>query len=235
MSTGEPSAPTVVHIPAPDGGAVAVKRRANPGGPPVIFLHGLAVNADLWNLPEVSGEVRGVAFHYRSLASLLHAAGWDVWLVNLRGHGAPRMYSAPPPGQTDWCVDHFILQDLPAVVDRVCRQTEQRPVIVGASMGAMTLAGYVQGARLTAAPALAAPQDGGKDRTARHNEIAAAATPPGDHNVQIVADASLARARQARLAGCVFVEFPAALRWPESLYDAAGRLKWRALLRDWWR
>ncbi len=33
----------------------------------------------------------------------------------------------------------------------------------------------------------------------------------------------------------MLVEFPAALRWPESLYDAAGRLKWRALLRDWWR
>jgi pimeloyl-ACP methyl ester carboxylesterase len=196
------SAFPIVRVPTADGGRVALKRRPHPGGPPVIFIHGLAVNADLWDLP----EVRGRDFHYRSLASLLHDAGYDIWLMNLRGHGAPRMLSEAPPGQTDWCVDHFILYDLPAVVAHVREATARRPFIIGASMGAMTLGGFVQGATLA---------DG-------------AAGP-------IVARPEVAQARQAQLAGCVFAEFPAALRWPDSLYDAHGRLKWPELLRNWRR
>jgi pimeloyl-ACP methyl ester carboxylesterase len=193
----------IERIPTSDGGWVAVKRKHAPGGTPVVFLHGLAVNADLWDLP----EIRGPDYHYRSLASLLHARGYDIWLVNLRGHGTPHMYSAPPPGQTDWCVDHFILYDLPAVLERVAGVSCRRPFVVGASMGAMTLAGYLQGARLLS--------DEGPAR--------------------IVADEELARRRQAALAGSVFAEFPALLRWPHSLYDERGNLNWRMLLRDWWR
>ena len=206
----------VVRIPTADGGSVAIKRRGNPGGRPVLFLHGLAVNADLWNLP----EVRGPDFHYRSLASILYAAGYDVWLINLRGHGGPHMRSEPPPDQTDWCVDHFIMFDLPAVVDYVLATTRRPPVLIGASMGAMTLAGYLQGARYTGC------------RCAKPGHTGTAVDVDEG---RIVADAALARERQRRLAGAVFAEFPAALRWPESLYDAGGRLKWRALLRDWWR
>ena len=193
--------PPIVHVHTADGAQIAVKRRPTTGGTPVIFLHGLAVNADVWDLPEVRGE----GFHYRSLASILHEAGYDIWLVNLRGHGAPRMLSEPPAGQDDWCVDHFVLFDLPAVVDRVLESTDRRPFVIGSSMGSMTLAGYVQGARL----------DG-----------------PGSGR-HVVADAELARQRGDRLAGAVFVEFPAALRWPASLYDENGRLNWKSLLRDW--
>ena len=39
-----------------DGARVTVKRKPIGGGRPVIFLHGLAVNADLWDLPEVELE-----------------------------------------------------------------------------------------------------------------------------------------------------------------------------------
>ncbi len=195
--------PVIVHVPTQDGAQIAIKRRPCVGGTPVIFLHGLAVNADLWDLPEISGP----GFHYRSLASILLDAAYDVWLVNFRGHGAPRMLSKPPPGQTDWCIDHFILYDLPAVVRHVRAETGRRPFVIGASMGSMTLAGYVQGASLVG--------DGDEAR--------------------IVADRDLAGARQAALAGTVFAEFPAALRWPDSLYDEEGRLDWRGLLRDWWR
>jgi alpha-beta hydrolase superfamily lysophospholipase len=202
-SVADPTRSPIVYVPTADGARIAIKRRPHPTGTPVIFLHGLAVNADLWDLP----DVRGKSFHYRSLAKVLHEVGYDIWLVNLRGHGAPRMLSMPPEGQSDWCVDHFILYDLPAVVDHVTAETRRRPFVIGASMGAMTLAGYVQGARLAA-------------------EV---------EHAGIVADADLARARQGCLSGCVFVEFPARLCWPESLYDEEGRLRWRVLLRDWWR
>lgn len=197
-----PPAPVIESVTTEDGACLAIKRRPTPGGPPVIFLHGLAVNADLWDLP----EIRCPQYHYRSLAALAQAAGFDVWLVNLRGHGAPHMLSTAPPGLDDWCVDHFIARDLPAVVDAVRDRTGRRPLVIGASMGSMTLAGYLQGARIEGSGAEA----------------------------RVVAGADLAAARQAALAGAIFAEFPAALRWPESLY-AAGQLDWRRLLRDWRR
>ena len=193
----------VERVSTADGARLAVKRKPVAEGVPVVFVHGLAVNADLWDLP----EIRGPGFHFKSLAATLQDAGYDVWLLNLRGHGAPRMLSAPPEGQTDWCVDHFVLFDLPATVDHVMERTGRRPFVIGASMGAMTLGGYVQGARWEGEP----------------------------ESSRIVADQELARDRRDKLAGCIFAEFPAALRWPESLYNADGQVDWRALLRDWWR
>jgi pimeloyl-ACP methyl ester carboxylesterase len=195
--------PMLVRVTTADGARIALKRKPVRDGTPVIFLHGLAVNADLWDLP----EIRGAGFHYRSLAAILHEAGYDIWLMNLRGHGGPHMLSEPPPGQDDWCVDHFIVFDLPAVVDHVLAQTGRRPFVIGNSMGAMTLAGYVQGATLAGA---------------------------GDAQ-RVAAAPELARQRSARLAGAVFVEFPAALRWPSSLFDEGGQINWTNLLRDWHR
>lgn len=186
-----------------DGALLTLRRKPSPDGSPVIFLHGLAGNADLWDLPPIDGP----GFRFRSLAQLLHEAGHDVWLVNLRGHGAPTMLSTPAPRQTDWCVDHFIALDLPAVCDHVLRVTGRRPFVIGSSMGAMTLAGYVQGALLSG----------------------------GDDAPRVAVDPALARQRQSGLAGAIFAEFPAALRWARSAYDNAGKLRWSALVRDLWR
>lgn len=188
---------SVEHVPAADGARIACKRKRG-DGPPVIFVHGLAVNADLWEIPELdTADGR-----FRSLPSLLHELGHDIWLLNLRGHGAPHMLSEPPPGQDDWCVDHFVHFDLPAVVEHVVRRTGRRPVLVANSMGAMTSAGWLQGAVLERAGGLA-----------------------GIRN-----DPAEAARRQALLAGCVLLEFPAALRWPTALYDEAGNLRWRELV-----
>lgn len=191
----------IERVSTADGGSVAIKRRPMPGGVPVLFIHGLAVNADLWDLPDISGP----GFRYRSLARCCHDAGFDVWLMNLRGHGKPHMLSEPPPGQTDWCVDHFILQDLPAVLNHIRAATGQPPFVVAASMGSMSLAGYLQGATDAGTP-----------------------TAP-----RIVANPDLARRRQQGVAGCVFAEFPARLIWPISPFDEDGKLSFATLWEHW--
>ncbi len=137
--TDSPSA--VEFAPTADGALIALKRKAA-DGLPVIFIHGLAVNADLWDIPSIdSPQVR-----FRSLPTILHEAGCDVWLMNLRGHGTPPARSEPPPGQDDYCVDHFVLYDLPAVVEHVAAARGRPPLLIGNSMGAMTIAGWLEGA-----------------------------------------------------------------------------------------
>jgi len=192
--------PQIEHATASDGARIACRRRPGDGAP-VVFLHGLAVNADLWDIP----DIRADTYEFRSLATLLHERGYDLWLVNWRGHGAPHMLSAPPAASDDYCVDDFILYDLPAVLDLVCARTGAAPFVIGNSMGAMTLAGCLQGAVLVG--------DGAA--------------------LRIVADEQEAQRRQAQVAGGVFVEFPAQLRWPRSMYDDAGAVRWNEVLRDW--
>ena len=188
-------------IPTDDGALIACKHKPRSEGTPVIFVHGIACNADLWDVPRIAGP----DYSFVGLPTILHEAGYDVWLMNLRGCGAPAMLSRPPAGQEDWCVDHFILYDLPAVVEHVRRLTGRRPFLIGNSMGSMTSAAYLQGARLIA------ENDGER----------------------IVADAEAARRRQSEVIGAILVEFPAALRWPKSLYDEAGKLRWRELWTAW--
>lgn len=189
----------ITYIRTADGAQLAVKRKPA-AGPPVIFLHGLAVNADIWDSP----EIRGSHFIFRSLPTILHEAGHDIWLVNLRGHGAPHMLSKPPEKMLDWCVDHFILFDLPAVLEHVTKTSGKRPFLIGNSMGAMTIAACLQGAALIGY---------GADQT-------------------IIADEATARRRQADIAGCVLVEFPAALRWPRSLFEG-GSTSWTQMFQEW--
>jgi len=56
---------------------IAMRRYATPEGEPVVLLHGLSQNMNGWDLP----------LSNRSLARQLHAAGFDLWLVNFRNHG----------------------------------------------------------------------------------------------------------------------------------------------------
>src|SRR5690606_16444530 len=115
---------------------------------------------------------------FRPLPRILHELGYDVWLMNLRGHGWPHMYSSPPDGQRDWTLDHFIAYDLPAVVEHVGAARGQKPWLIANSLGAMITAGYLQGATIT-----------GAGRAAR-----------------VTATEELARCRQEQIRGAVLIE-----------------------------
>lgn len=201
----EPAA--VGRVTTGDGATLGLKRYAAEATP-VVLIHGLALNAESWDCPPADGP----GYVYRSLASTLRDAGFDVWLLNLRGHGNGESRSRPPPGQVDWSIDHFALYDVPAAVEHVAGTTGRRPFVIASSLGAMALAGWLQGA-------------------VQHDD--AAAYPSGAaHGLgpRIVADAVLGAERQSLLAGAVFVAFPAALRWPQSPVDEADRVVWGSLL-----
>ncbi len=98
------------QIPVSNGVSVRAIRRSGSSGPPLLFVHGLASNARLWD----------------QVADAVAAAGHDSIAVDQRGHGRS--------SQVDDGYDFATLaDDLAAVIDA----TVDRPVIaVGQSWGA---------------------------------------------------------------------------------------------------
>lgn len=128
---------------APEGGPLPLvgqaisKRRCHP----VVLCPGLA-----------SSGVHTFDLHPGvSLAEYLALWGWDVWVVELRGNGSSDRCG--PDGCSEWCVDHYLTRDLPAVVGAVQRETGAQKVhFIGHSMGGMLLSGALaQQGRLAAA------------------------------------------------------------------------------------
>lgn len=120
--------------------AMVRKRLADSGGgtrAPVLLVHGFGQNRYAWHLPA------------RSLANHLARAGYDVFNLDLRGHGRSRHFGARAPRH----VDDYITEDLPTAVDEILALTGQRvPFLVGHSLGGLisyaaapSLAGAVKG------------------------------------------------------------------------------------------
>ncbi len=106
--------------------AVVRKRRpGNEGAVPVILVHGFGQNRYAWHLPE------------RSFANFLADQGFDVFNVDLRGHGRSRRLGSPQSKG----VDEYIRGDVPAVIEAVRRTTGYRRVFVmGHSLGGLCVA-----------------------------------------------------------------------------------------------
>lgn len=119
--------------------AMVRKRLAvNDGGTraPVLLIHGFGQNRYAWHLPA------------RSVANHLARAGFDVFNLDLRGHGRSRHFGARPPRS----VDDYVTEDLPAAVDEVLSHSGGRPVfLVGHSLGG--LVSYAAAPRLEGAVA----------------------------------------------------------------------------------
>ena len=98
---------------------------------PIILIHGYGQNRYAWHLPS------------RSLFCYLARAGFDVFNLELRGHGRSRHLGAHPPRK----LPMFVEQDVPAAVEEVQRLSGGRPVyIVGHSLGG--LIGYAAAAAM---------------------------------------------------------------------------------------
>lgn len=120
-----------VDVPTGDGAMVRLHHHPA-DGPPVLVVHGVASNARFWDLtPE------------RSLAVALNNAGYDAWLLDLRGHGEARLDAAGRRQRQGWSVDDYGRHDLPAAIDHVRDATGYDKVgYIGHSMGGMVAAVY---------------------------------------------------------------------------------------------
>lgn len=115
-----------------EGYHVFMERYASEG-PPVVLCHGISSNHHFWNLtPD------------RSLALDLHEKGFDVWNMDLRGHGRARNHPDGRRQKVGWTVDDYGKQDLPAAFAHVREVTGADKLhYVGHSMGGMVLAIYL--------------------------------------------------------------------------------------------
>jgi pimeloyl-ACP methyl ester carboxylesterase len=89
---------------------------------PVLLVHGFGQNRYAWHLPS------------RSFVNYLADAGFDVFNVDLRGHGRSRHFGGPRAGH----VDDYVTYDLPIAVDEVRKLSgERRVFLLGHSLGGL--------------------------------------------------------------------------------------------------
>jgi lysosomal acid lipase/cholesteryl ester hydrolase len=133
-----------------DGWRLGVRRfrpdRVSSGRLPVILCHGLGLNATFWTITD------------DNLPSQLAAAGYEVFLFDLRGSGenarpgyqdrVNRLLRETPfreHGESTWTLDDVVRYDMPAILDHVQRQTGHGQVNwVGHSLGGMVMFPFQQ-------------------------------------------------------------------------------------------
>ncbi|MEZ4321573.1 MAG: alpha/beta hydrolase [Myxococcota bacterium] len=131
IKVGEPLG-VGAFLPTGDGAEVHV-RHAPGDGPVVLLCHGISSNGRFWDLEP-----------HRSLVRYLHDRGYDVWNLDLRGHGDALRTEAGSRQRDGWTVDDYGMRDLPAAITYVREQTgAERIHYVGHSMGGMVLAVYL--------------------------------------------------------------------------------------------
>ncbi len=89
---------------------------------PVLLVHGFGQNRYAWHLPG------------RSFSNYLARAGFDVFNLDLRGHGRSRHLGAKRP--TD--VADFVREDVPAAIEEIQKLSGGRPIYyLGHSLGGL--------------------------------------------------------------------------------------------------
>ncbi len=136
----------VIHIAGEAELAMVRKRRAEGGAclGTLLLVHGFGQNRYAWHLPG------------RSLVNFLAGAGWDVFNLDMRGHGRSRALGSRACGE----LDAYIHRDVPAALDvALARSGHRRAFLVGHSLGG--LLGYAAaptlGAQLAGLVTIGAP------------------------------------------------------------------------------
>jgi len=127
---------------------------------PVILCHGNALNNYFWHLDST-----------HNFAQYLAKRRYDVWLVDLRGHGRSRL-SNPFAGEYigdnvverdpyDWTLEDYALRDLDTIITEVLKRTGKKRVTwIGHSMGGMVMyarLGLVNDERVSRFAAISSP------------------------------------------------------------------------------
>jgi pimeloyl-ACP methyl ester carboxylesterase len=99
----------VIEFRGRDGNRIVADEAGDPAGPPVVLLHGGGQTRHSW------GTTLGA----------VASRGWRAYAIDLRGHG-----------ESDWAADgDYTLDAFAGDVLAISRALEQRPALVGASLG----------------------------------------------------------------------------------------------------
>ncbi len=114
----------ILEVRGPERLAMVRKRRAEgEAGVPVILVHGFGQNRYAWHMPE------------RSFSNYLADRGFDVFNVELRGHGRSAELGS---ARTSQGVDGYIRGDLPAVIEAVLAHSGfDKAFLLGHSLGGL--------------------------------------------------------------------------------------------------
>jgi polyhydroxyalkanoate synthase len=143
----------ILEVSGPEPLAVVRKRRVDGETiAPIILVHGFGQNRYAWHLPE------------RSFVNYLADQGFDVFNVDLRGHGRSQELGA----RSSRGVDDYIRGDLPAVLDGVLRVSGfSRAFLMGHSLGGICVAaaGALNAARVAGVITVGSPHALGRGHT----------------------------------------------------------------------
>lgn len=130
---------TIVHRAVTDDGWYVSLIHLEPTGParnapPLILCHGITSTAYAFDLRNGQG-----------LGPYLAAAGYDVWMLNLRGRAESAKPTVPHTRyRYDWDFDDYLNHDLPAAIQYVQTVTGSSKVTwLGHSMGGMLMYAYL--------------------------------------------------------------------------------------------
>lgn len=103
---------------------IGIYGQSNKNRQPIVLVHGSFTNRGFW----LSSQGIGLARH-------LVENGFDVWLMEMRGHGlSPRNQA-----YKDNSLEHYALSDVPAINEFVIEKTGLKPVWLGHSMGGVLI------------------------------------------------------------------------------------------------
>ena len=114
----------VIMTPGPHPLGMVRKRRvgSRPTRGAVMLVHGFGQNRYTWHSTK------------RSFVNYLASDGWDVFNVDLRGHGRSRRFGSPRPRT----LDEYIREDLPAFAQEAMALSGERSFfLIGHSMGGL--------------------------------------------------------------------------------------------------